>query len=239
VGRDIIKRKAPWIKTILPFLKSPKSLRERTISLDFDIYDYINSDAYFYPSANGNYGGIYINKDRDSNEYEELRNEILDNLLNIKDPDNGKAIINRAWKKEELYTGPFLDEIFDIVFEAHSDYYVSTENDDLLNFPNKIVTEREVSQHEIDGILIAQGPSIACSQAESNIMNVMPTILYSMDLPIPNDCDGQVIEKIFTTDYLRNNQLRFTDAIGFDVANSEENEDDAKIIERLKGLGYL
>jgi hypothetical protein len=70
-------------------------------------------------------------------------------------------------------------------------------------------------------------------------MNVMPTILYSMDLPIPNDCDGQVIEKIFTTDYLRNNQLRFTDAIGFDVANSEENEDDAKIIERLKGLGYL
>jgi hypothetical protein len=64
-----------------------------------------------------------------------------------------------------------------------------------------------------------------------------PTILHALDLPVPSDMDGRVLEEIFTLP----RKVQYED---IDNAVSHERvqyrEADAEVIEqRLKALGYV
>src|SRR5260370_42158446 len=97
----------------------------------------------------------------------------------------------------------------------------------------------------MDGILLAQGPRIRrnarCEGA--GIIDVAPTVMYTLGLPIPTDMDGTPLAGLFEEAYVLQTETSYTDARKHeDVASdeygySEEEEENVRV--KLEALGYL
>jgi len=87
-----------------------------------DEVDWDNTKAY----TGGFYNGqIFINlKGREPNgvvekdNYEEVRNNIIEDLKELRDPETGEKVVENIYTKEELYTGNETERVPDIVIET-------------------------------------------------------------------------------------------------------------------------
>jgi hypothetical protein len=95
----------------------------------------------------------------------------------------------------------------------------------------------------MDGILLARGKPVKKGMRfdAGNIMDIAPTILYLMGCEVPKDMDGRVLTELFTEEYLEENPIVYGEATsgGERQAAEVSAEDQAVILERLKGLGYV
>jgi len=185
----------------IDFLKRlfPKSI---THSLPRITTDWRNTKAYLF-SQHAYWMGISINlKGREAEgivepgeEYEKLRNYIIRELYNLKDPETGERVIEKALKKEEVYSGPYLNKAPDILVLTKNQEYISDPGpygDIFSKNPN------EIHAHKMNGIFIAYGPDIKRGQIKgAKIIDIAPTILHMMDVPVPEDMDGRVLKEIF------------------------------------------
>jgi predicted AlkP superfamily phosphohydrolase/phosphomutase len=199
---------------------------------------------------------IYINlKGREKkgvvtpgSEYEELIGFIKEGLLKIIDNETGKRIIDKVYKREDIYSGPYVRYAPDL-FVIPKDYncpispFISLRKRDYLA---KISSP--VGYHRRNGVFIAIGRDIKRGKIifNTSILDITPTILYLMGIPIPDDMDGKVVTDIFEDDLLATNQIRYAGAGSNDPFNKDiygahiytEGEKD-EIQDSLKGLGYL
>ena len=57
--------------------------------------------------------------------------------------------------------------------------------------------------HDLTGIFAAQGPGIAAGELSSaTLYDMMPTLLYLLGLPVPEDVSGKVLEKAIAPEFL-------------------------------------
>jgi predicted AlkP superfamily phosphohydrolase/phosphomutase len=196
--------------------------------------------------------GIVINqKDRQKNgtvekgqEYEELRDEIIQKLLQLKDPDTGERVVAEAYKREEIYKGNFLKNAPDIILNFTPDYIGGVELEGNIISPVQTETTNVFSGiHNQDGIFIFYGPNVKKGIIINpvNIIDVVPTILYDLNLPIPDDIDGKIIEKAFLDTYKINLPRYITAEKKPEktTMNGLSKEDEESMKKALKGLGYL
>lgn len=198
-------------------------------------------------------GIIYINlKGREplgtvspGQEYESLREQITTRLYELKDPETSEFVIEKVYKKEEIFNGPHIDMLPDLVFIPKHGYVTFEEHGFATN--SVITRSKSVSgTHKLNGILIMKGNGIKKSATlkEASIMDVAPTILYLLGLPIPTDMDGRVLEEALTSSYLRSNPIKYAkeaeDSAGFPSEKRDEvYKDEEKIKSKLRALGYL
>ena len=111
-----------------------------------------------------------------------------------------------------------------------------------------VVVDREVpaGTHHPDGIFFAGGKGIAegVEVDRLDIIDVAPTLLYSMGLPVPEDFEGSVPEAFFSPEHLRFKPVKIGDktlsVVDGDAEIEEISEDEKdKIMEQLKMLGYM
>jgi predicted AlkP superfamily pyrophosphatase or phosphodiesterase len=100
-------------------------------------------------------------------------------------------------------------------------------------------------KHTDRGVFIMDGPNVKANvrlDSRVSLIDICPTMLYTMGLPVSEDMDGRVAAGAFTDEFLRTHRIRTIHSYGPRRAYSskaiESNFDD-KIIERLKSLGYL
>lgn len=97
--------------------------------------------------------------------------------------------------------------------------------------------------HHPEGVFIAAGPGIRRGYALQNasVLDVTPTLLALMDLPIGQDMDGRVLTEIFKPDFLSASPVRHIDT--WEEPNWSYEEDNASadeaLKENLRSLGYL
>lgn len=166
---------------------------------------------------------IYVNlKGRDPEgivepeEYEKVREEIINALYNYTDPKTGKKPISFVFKKEEArILGLYGERIGDVVFGVRPE--VSGEH-------GRHITTGEYGIGSMKGLLIIAGPNIKRGYKLERtvwLTDIVPTICYLMDLPIPKDTEGaiiyQVLEdpdfKIKEMETLRKNYQRLRQAL--------------------------
>ena len=158
-------------------------------------------------------------------EYESVRDEIISGL---------RELGFKAFKREELYSGPYVEEAPDITF--------LTEGTDFAGYSavpcDKLILELPLGTHANYGIFFAYGNSITKGVTLNNadIKDVMPSILHLLDLPIPGDVDGKVLD-IFTFD----RKIKCGSAEGEMTEEEKElsEEEKHRIKNRLEALGYL
>lgn len=199
----------------------------------------------------GGWGRIFVNlKNREpkgivqaGEEYDALCKSIIHRLGNLVDPATGeKLCINgKIFRKEEIYQGPYVDEAPDIVFQLRRGY---------LTFPgyefgsNSIVSELRgwSAGHAMNGILMMKGNNVEknASVTKAKIIDIAPTVLAVMGLPVPRDMDGRVLAEAFTKEYLAGTEIRYEDyntQVDSDHVYSQEEVDELK--RNLRSLGYL
>jgi predicted AlkP superfamily phosphohydrolase/phosphomutase len=199
---------------------------------------------------------IFINlKDREragivqnGKEYEELCEEIIKKLCSIKDPETGGLIVRRVSRKEEVYTGDFLKSAPDLLITEYDEkywfgYWGKTKM--YLDKNRLDIFEKDSwhsGQHTLQGLYIAYGNDFKKSYRfdYANIVDLFPTILYLLELPIPEDIDGNVLTEIIKHESLSKNIVKVKEFVKNDTESYQltENERD-EIRRQLKGLGYL
>ena len=207
--------------------------------------------AYYFPLTNP-VGGIVINlagrQPQGSvhpDNYEHIRQQIAQQLRELRDPQTGQKLMHQIWYREELYTGPFIERAPDIVFMLEPPYDLTTS----LDAPWLTYTELPDSDrlwsgvHTMDGILIAAGPQIRPGQwvNEAKILDLMPTLLYALGQPIPSDVDGHVLQEWFTPEFRTMQAISFTDSQNDSspVTLTASDEEREAMMAHLRALGYL
>ena len=186
--------------------------------------------------------------------YGALTDFIIDKLADLKDPRTGKSIIARVYRRDEIFYGPFSDEAADLILDWWSeDSLFST----LPSFkkdrdkPPVIIRDHRPSEdsewggtHRRDGIVIGRGPMLqtAVQIENAQLIDIAPTLLYLLGVPVPDDMDGKVLTSAFRGDFLSAHPLQAGDASGISETHRTSgytDEESAKVEERLRALGYL
>lgn len=177
-------------------------------------------------------------------EYDRLIEEISHQLYQVKDTDTNQKIVKRVVKKEELYKGPFTEHAVDITVLLDERYAISRNLSPCLFTPvSKISTL--TGNHRLEGIFIAKGPHLRKSlkiETIPEIIDVAPTILYLMGLPILAQMDGKVIEKAIESEWLKGNPLLISEEDAFvepREISALTQEEEAETKEKLRALGYF
>ena len=171
-------------------------------------------------------------------DYERTRDQVIADLRALKLPD-GSPLVEHIWKKEEIYSGAHLAQAPDILFLPRNLETIAF--GDFEFGSNKIVEPSYgvSSSHRMNGIFAASGAGIkrAGEFTGARLIDVAPTILHLLGLPVPTDMDGRVQTEILAdsraVEYGGSSQGQAATAEGY----SEEEE--AQVIERLQDLGYI
>ncbi len=176
-----------------------------------------------------------------ASDYESLRSELIERLQKTCDPATGQRVIFRVQRREEVYSGPFLEYAPDLLITEfderyHFYFFPKSHYQDSFNPPG-IAT----GNHAYDGILLARGPDIRAGEISgARLMDVMPTMCRLLDLSIPPDVDGVILDAMLTERILKAAPAQpDSESHAKSVARELSQEEREGLEERLRGLGYL
>jgi arylsulfatase A-like enzyme len=99
--------------------------------------------------------------------------------------------------------------------------------------------------HDVtDSVLIIKGPHIKHGIRLSgvSIMDITPTLLTWLKIPVARDMDGRVVRELFEEEYIQENPVRQIDTYETSehpIPDGNEGEMTDRIRKELQGLGYL
>lgn len=125
-----------------------------------------------------------------------LENELSAKLLTMRDPDDGAPIINAVYRREDIYSGPYLGNAAELQVGMNDGYRVSWQTT-LGGSPPGLVykNDRKWSGDHggydyklTSGILVS---SLPVTTSTPSIMDIAPTVLRYFGVGIPADIDGK------------------------------------------------
>ena len=154
------------------------------------------------------HGPIYVNLDKNTREYENFVNELIKKLDNVKNPLTSKKVVNKVYKKEEIYSGEYLKEAPDLIIDPAKGVRISdhTGKKDIFEIPKKLNSPKSPrswrAENKKTGLFMAYGPDIKNNKKidDVSILDLAPTILHMFNISIPNDMDGKVLKEILKED---------------------------------------
>lgn len=133
-------------------------------------------------------GPIYLNKQTmDEGEYDEVREAIISGLKSLKDPATGQSPIQEVYRKEEIYTGEYVEKAPDIVALDAPRYH----NKGGIGKTEMFADSHWRGNNSRDGLYAISGPDIDNQRKDGEIYDLAPTILDLFGTPIPEDVDGR------------------------------------------------
>jgi predicted AlkP superfamily phosphohydrolase/phosphomutase len=221
-----------------------KSARNKVVHrfLSFDDVDWSRTLAY----SIGHVGQVYVNlagREPDGvvapGEYEEVRRRVSDTLQELCHPETGKPMVTRVVPGDHVVHGPF----------AHRgpDLHIVLDDYRAIAFPlfatdSHVVTRQirgDSGCHRLHGILVAWGANVRQGAGidDPHIVDLAPTILHLLGLPVPEEMDGRVLAEALTLDRPVEHRAARHDDNGPETDLSAE--ETAEVEERLRSLGYL
>lgn len=184
-------------------------------------------------------------------QYEDLCDQIIEKLNSLTDPDTGEKIVEKVYRREDLYDGSHVEDAPDLLigwddYAYYTSVTLGKEKGEIFGPHMNIDCSeyKHVGTHRLNGTFMAMGRKIKTGSeiSDAGICDVAPTILYMLGEAIPDDMDGRVLTEIFEEEFCRDNPPRY--GRSGQVATADEvvaysDEESQKVAERLKGLGYL
>ena len=141
-------------------------------------------------------------------DYEKIRKELIDFISNLRDPETKQKIVKKIYNFEEIYGKDAQNDPLDIIFDLKEEYSAQ----ELLQPPKDVLNKEKgkltvfskpgfydwIGDHRPHGILFMYGNNIKKGEKiDANVVDIVPTVLASMNIPIPNNIDGNVIKDAF------------------------------------------
>jgi len=182
-------------------------------------------------------------------ERSRFEHELKARLKELEDPQTGQhlfsdvLIINDAYPNHGSISAP------DIILDAFAgDWNIQTRH-----YTPRVEESRkryfvgpqgDYGWHSKVGIFVFRGPPFSTGRSESNgcVEDIAPTLLHSLDLPVPSDYEGKILEAAFEEEFMRAHPARFQDVAK--VANEDpveaySPEEARAVTDHLRALGYL
>jgi predicted AlkP superfamily phosphohydrolase/phosphomutase len=206
-----------------------------------------NSLAYF-----AGHGQLWINLlGRDAqgivnpqDEYEQVRETLIKVLpAKLFDAETGEPIIEKVYRKEEIYAADYLFCAPDLVV-LFKPGYAPSKSSKLIDFDETTITMPEpgmtasdgMHPSQLGGFLLASAPIFAQGVAlteRASLTSFCPTFLHALGVELA-DIETPAISALFQPAYLETHPIR-------SAIDSQElsDEDEELIISRLRDLGYV
>jgi predicted AlkP superfamily phosphohydrolase/phosphomutase len=217
----------------------------KKLFLSFSNVDWSRTKAYSF----GMSGAIFVNlKGREpkgaveKEQYEGLRNFIVRESKKLKNPKTDHELIRHIIKREEIYSGPCIDMAPDLlvvpmeIYSAFGDFEF---------FSHSLISPAtQTGFHRMKGVFIIKGGPVRQRRIldSTNIVDVTPTILQVMAIPIPHNIDGKIPIEAFKPSYLKLHPVQYEKVEPPQKPSPKfewTKEDENLVKERLKALGYL
>ena len=218
------------------------------------VIDWAQTRAFSY----GTFGNVIVNvRGRESEgtvepgeEYERVRSEIAARAMELRDPE-GAPIVAAVHRREDLFEGPELDKVPDLLIEFAEYAWLGKGNvkkrADSLWDTIEVEPGSEhvyVGSHRHEGLFVLAGPSAAqAPRTLAEIQDIAPTALYLLGEPLPTQLEGRILAEALDPALLDSRPPAYDDrelaldAVGPQSSYSEGEADEVE--ERLRGLGYL
>jgi predicted AlkP superfamily phosphohydrolase/phosphomutase len=215
--------------------------------LSFDDVDWSQTKAF----SIGSFGQVYINLAgvhpegtvQPGEEYRALKEQIAEKALALKDPRTGEPLVERVYRREEVYSGPYAARTPDLIVQPRGWEYMAFGHADFGS--NKLVEPITglSGHHRLDGVLILAGAGVKPDTRLENasIMDLTPTILHAMGVAVPEELDGRVLREAF------DDMSPVTLPVAYSQANVYKDgarapglsdEEMTEVQEKLRGWGY-
>src|SRR3954453_14364922 len=129
-------------------------------------------------------------------EAKQLADELSAKLLTLKDPEDGTAIIRAVYKRDDIYSGEYLQNAAELQVGMNEGYRVSWQTT-LGGSPQGIVypnTKKWSADHGGYDFAITSGVLVsnrAIGTTPPRIIDIAPTVLKYFGVTIPADIDGK------------------------------------------------
>jgi len=149
-------------------------------------------------------GQIYFNlRGRESRgivspgaEAAQLAEELSARLLTMKDPDDGSPIVRAVYKRDDVYSGPYLGNASELQVGMEEGYRVSWQTTlggapQGIVYPNMKKWSGDHGGYDFAttaGVIIANRP---LAGGRASIVDIAPTVLQYFGVAIPSDIDGK------------------------------------------------
>lgn len=179
----------------------------------------------------------------------EVSSELTAKLLSIEDPLSGRPLLSAVHRSEEVfrgsqaYYGPdlVLDSI-DRRWNIQTRHYTPRAGEHANGY--FVGPQGDYGWHGKDGVYTFSGPAFRTGERgrRGSVMDIAPTLLHLLDIPIPDDYDGASMVEVFTREHLGAHEMRFQKAgaaastdrtSGFSVGESQA------VADHLRALGYI
>jgi predicted AlkP superfamily phosphohydrolase/phosphomutase len=196
------------------------------------------------PTSNGIF--ILPSKGNGGADAGELRAQLARELLEVRNPDTGERLVERVYTRDEAFPGPFMSTAPDLTLAMADGGLFSI-------LPSERLVSRRpetAGAHRPLGVFFARGPGIRRDARieELSILDVAPTLLHGLRLPVPRNFEGRVPEELFERAAWRDEPAIVGDPaerLPAGVQSVEPpraalaQEDEAMVLKRLQELGYV
>jgi len=177
-------------------------------------------------------------------EYEEVCDTLVKALpTKLRDPETGAQVIERVYRKEELYSNEYLFCAPDLIVVFKPGYLPSPQSTRLGLYEQTftVPTAGETAMagahpSMVSGFLLAVAPTLASGVSlldHAPLTSAVPTLLHALNVEYVN-MDSPAVSALFSPAYLETHPIR-TDAQGQELSE----EDEELVIGRLRDLGYI
>ena len=178
-------------------------------------------------------------------DYTAFRARLIEQLKAIPDPLNpGAPLIKDILTREQAFPGAHPEQAPDLTLVLCDHGLVSIVNAE----PTVVIRPFPVGTHYPPGIVVGHGPGLRSGEriGRQTIVDMAPTLLYSLGLPVPSDMEGTAITELFKPEELRSRPVQS----GPPTQSGEPSElpkattaveqgEEAIILDRLRALGYV
>jgi predicted AlkP superfamily phosphohydrolase/phosphomutase len=191
--------------------------------------------------------GIYLNTVEQfssglvpTSEYQALRDDLVRRLKSLRDPRTRQLVFDWIALREEVYQGPYMEQAPDVLIASRS-----FQMDSIIPPKSMLFFRRTTHNgHSPTGIFAVYGPHTRCGEVLSGcrLLDVAPTVLHLMGLPIIEDMDGEVLAKALNP--ASPPAVRSVEHVAAQWAGTSETfvtpRDEEEVVKkRLRDLGYL
>ncbi|MEW5947770.1 MAG: alkaline phosphatase family protein, partial [bacterium] len=185
-------------------------------------------------------------------EYARIVDELVGKLKDAVIPDTGERVFRDVLKREQVVSSAHAADAPDVFAFTSDPSLLARSFHGSARIVENIAFPEAPGTHDHDGVFIAAGPGIArgVETAPRPIHDAAPTILYSLNAPIPENMDGKPMAEIFDPGFLEANPPasgppfeKPAPAAERAAGKPEEPpltpDEERELERRLRGLGYI